>query len=200
MQIGCVKESKKLAVCLLCLLAVCPYTSGARPNKSKQYYNKNFDFCLALPSTWTYQESFTRNGAIFAPSNARTFSRQPQITVGAHIDQPSEQGDRPQTLDENVQSGIDSLRKYASAEGLRITKREDLVIQGLPARIVALQYEDTKSNEQWFSKDLNVIDQRHIVYFVELKCHPKDAAALERIFDALVRSLRLQCKIKTRTE
>jgi len=169
-----------------------------RSQKLKRYYNKNFDFCVEFPPNWTYQESFTRNGATFAPSDRRAFSLPPQISVGAHIDQPSENEDRPQTLDENVQSGIDSLRRYGLAEDLQITRQEDLVIQGLPARMVALQYRDPKSNKQWFSKDMNVIDQRHIVYFVELKCHLQDAGSLEPIFDSLVHSFRLQCRGKSK--
>lgn len=197
MPISGIKKSKQLAICLLCLVAWACALDGAPANRSKQYYNKNFDFCLQFPSTWTYQESFTRNGAIFAPSDARTFSRQPQITVGAHINQRFEENGPSQTLEDIFNSGVHSLREYDRADEITVVAKKNLTIDGFPALATTIQYK--QSGKEWFDKDVNLIDKKQIVYFAELKCHPKDAAVLEAIFDAAVRSLRLQCS-KTRTK
>lgn len=180
-----------------CALIVCAASTPDnehRPNH--RYFNVNFHFCVDIPSTWSYGESYTRNGATLAPKDKQAFLLPPRINVGAHANQPSENDGRPQTLDENIQSVVTSLREYASATDIQIIKTEDLTLQGLPARVVTLQYRDSQSHEQWFLKDLNLIDQRNIVYFLELKCQTKDAVALSAVFDSMVKSLRLGCKYR----
>jgi hypothetical protein len=168
--------------------------------KQKSYSNKNFDFCINVPSNWSYGESLTRNGATLTPNDSRGFSVPPRITVGAHANQPSETEHRPQTLDENIQSSIDSLREYGAATDIRILKKEEITLQQLPARVITIQYRDSQSGHEWFVKDVNLIDRENIVYFAELKCSPKDAAVLEPIFDALAHGFHLQCRKKARTE
>src|SRR5690242_9415188 len=187
------KESKRLAICLVCLLACAYALGGAPPEKSKQYHNENFDFCLQFPSTWTYQESFTRNGAGFAPKDGSFAVMHASISVGAHTDQPSETG-TPQTVDQNIQAVAESLRKYDAAVDIQILKREELTLQGLPARTVTLRYRNSQSGEDRFLKDINLVDDKNIVYFLELECHPNDGAALLPVFDRIVKSLRLACR------
>ncbi|HWZ55756.1 MAG TPA: hypothetical protein VNZ63_06770 [Verrucomicrobiae bacterium] len=188
-------------VCFLCISAMCASISADDKSKDqKSYANKNFDFCIHFPANWTSSESYSRNGATLAPSNAKAFSLPPRISVGARVDQPSQTGNGPQTLDENIQSSIDSLREYGSALDIQVLKKDAITIQRLPARAITLKYRDSHSEDEWFVKDVNLIDHQNTVYFAELKCHPKDAIALESIFDALVQSLRLQCRSRTRTE
>jgi hypothetical protein len=188
-------------VCCLCISVVCASISADdKSQEQKSYSNKNFDFCIHFPANWSSSESYTRNGATLAPNDATAFSLSPRITVGAHMDQPSQTGNGPQTLDENIQSSVDSLREYGSALDIQILKKDAITLQHLPAGSITLKYRDSHSGDEWFVKDVNLIDHKNIVYFAELKCHPKDAVALESIFDALVQSLRLQCKRKTRTE
>jgi len=188
-------------VCCLCISVVCASISADDKSQiQKLYSNKNFDFCIHLSADWSSSESYTRNGVTLAPNNTTAFSLPPRITVGAHVDQPSQTGDGPQTLDENIQSIVDSLREYGSALDIQILKKNAMTLQRLPARAITFKYRDSHAGDEWFVKDVNVIDQKNIVYFAELKCHPKDAVALESIFDALVQGLRLHCKSKTRTE
>jgi hypothetical protein len=188
-------------VCCLSISIVCASISADDKSQvQKLYSNKNFDFCIHFPGNWSSSESYTRNGVTLAPNNASAFSLPPRITVGAHIDQPSQTSNGPQTLDENIQSSVDSLREYGSVSDIQILKKDVMTLQRLPARAITLKYRDSHSGDEWFVKDINLIDQKNVVYFAELKCHPKDTVALESIFDALVQSLRLQCKRKTRTQ
>jgi hypothetical protein len=171
-----------------------------KAQEPKSYFNKNFEFCVHFPSDWSSSESFTRNGVTLAPDKQTAFSLPPRITLGAHVNQPSKTGNGSQALDENIQSYVDSLREYGSAVDVQILRKDEITLEGLPGSRITLKYRDSHSGKEWFAKDVNLIDRNNTVYFAELKCHPKDAGALESIFDALLRSLRLQCKGKSRTE
>lgn len=180
-----------------CLLACCLFTMAAMGQT--KYMNRNYDYCIQVPQGWSGGESFTQNGAILTPRNSQTYVLPPRIAVGARANQPSEQaGDRPQTLDEMIQMEVDSLQKYGSAKDLHIIQQKQLTVMGLPARAVTIQYTNSQSRAQWLLEDMNVVDQKNVVYFVELKCHPKDAATLGPIYDMIVSSLRLHCKSEER--
>jgi hypothetical protein len=184
-------------VCCLCISFVSVSVSADEKSvEQKPYFNKNFDFCIQVPANWFSSESYTGNGVTLAPRKLKAFSLAPRITVGAHINQPSKIGNGSQTLDENIQSSVDSLREYGSARDIQIVKRDAMTVERLPAGLITLKYRDSQSGNEWFVKDVNLIDQNNTVYFAELKCHPKDAVALESIFDALLQSFRIQCKGK----
>ena len=192
----------QLIVWCVCIAASACIFAGDEPRTSKLYYNKNFAFCVDSPADWSYADSFTRNGAIFAPKRLGGVSLPPRISVGAYVDQPSESGNGAQTLDENIQSSIESLRKHGSAIDVLILKTKEIILQNLPARSLTLEYRDAKSGQQWFKEEIDLMNEKKIVYFLELECSPKDAAPLQAVFDSLIHSFRLKCdrKGETRTE
>jgi len=186
---------------LCCLSASVLYVAISPVDKAqerKSYFNKNFEFCVHFPSDWSSSEPYTRTGVTLAPDKQAAFSLPPRIALGAHMNQPSQTGNGSQTLDENIQSYVDSLREYGSAVDIQILRKDEITLGDLPGKSIVLKYRDSHSGKEWFAKDFNLIDGNNTVYFAELKCHPKDAVTLESIFDALLRSLRLQCKGKSR--
>jgi len=189
---------RQLTYCILAGATISA-AAGGQATKQQTYFNRNYKFCVRVPANWSQGEPFTRNGAVLSPNDTKAFSAPPRITVGAYPDQPSETEDRPQTLDENIQSVVNSLKQYGSAVDIRILKNDKETLQNLDAQTISLQYRESNTGQEWFTKDVNLIDGHRIVYFVELKCHPKDAGALESIFDDVVKSLRLECNGKTRT-
>src|SRR6267154_2613887 len=132
-----------MVYCSCMLVASVSIIADDQAQKQKSYSNKNFDFCINVLSNWSYGESFSRNGATLTPNDSRAFSLPPRITVGAHANQPSEREHRPQTLDENIQSSVDSLREYGAALDIRILRKEEITLQQLPARVIAVQYRDS---------------------------------------------------------
>jgi len=200
MQIGGYLRKSLLGTLISCLF-IALVCAAAEDSPGRKYYaNRKFEFCVQRPANWSLSESFTRNGATMAPGNVTAFSRPPRITVGAHMNQPNQSGSEPQTLDENVQAIVDSLKEYGAAQDVQVLKKDGLTLQGLRAQAITLKFTDKSSENQWFQKDVNLIDQANTVYFVELKCHPKDAGVLEPVFDELVQSLRIRCNNKTRPE
>lgn len=175
----------------------CVLTASLMGQSAKRtvYRNKDYQFCVSLPRGWVGGESFTKNGITLTPTNANRYKRAPQITVGARINQPSEQNDeRPQTLKEDVDSIIPALREYDAAENVQIIKEIDTTIQMVPARSIALQYRNSRTGEDWSIKHTELIDRKEIVYFIELTCDPKDAEALSVICEGVVKSLRIHCE------
>jgi hypothetical protein len=119
----------------------------------------------------------------------------PQIMVGAHVNQSSEQDDKkPQTLAETVESIGKDLRQYGAAENLHVINKEVTSLQGLPAQSITLKYRDGRSGKEWMIKDFTIIDKQQIVYFVELKCQPEDTTTMSDVWRAVVRSLHIHCQ------
>ena len=185
---------KQLTCVLACCCILAASLEAQPPRRKTVYENKNFQFCISVPSGWEGGEPFTQNGIVLAPRSSKLYFRPPQMTIGARVNQPSEQNEqRPQTLKENIDSIIQSLQQYGAAENLQIIKETDATVQGVPARSITLRYRDASSGDDWVVKDLNFIDRGNVVYFVELRFHPRDLDALTSIWEAVVQSLRIHC-------
>ena len=186
---------KPLQVALSWFLCIATISVAAEKAPQYQHYvNRRFSYCINFHKTWQLSESMTQNGVTLTPKSAEVFAHLPRISVGAHANQPSQDGRHPQTLDENIQAVVESLKEYGSAENIQVLDQHTSVLQGLPAKTITLRFSDRRSNSEWFLKDANLIDAGNVVYFIELRCHPKDAVILEPIFDELVQSLHIQCK------
>jgi hypothetical protein len=167
---------------------------GARDGKWSRYRNERFEFCLDVPADWGSSESLNGNGLSLAPKSLESYELRPEIRVGAHVSQPSKEDEqRPQTLDENFEAGLEALREYGGAREITVVSKQKLVLYGLPALKSTLRYKDSKSGAEWFDKDVDILDRDYTVYFIELKCHPKDADTLDQVFEKMLNSLKLHC-------
>jgi hypothetical protein len=95
-----------------------------------------------------------------------------------------------QSLEENVQQVIVSLRQSEGVEELKLIDKYQVSLSGVRAIVFTVTYKDSKSGKEWFSKDLTAIDKGQIVYFVELKCDPRDKKLLLPVFDQIVRTFK----------
>jgi hypothetical protein len=186
--------------CLLqCLLGLTLAGYAGEPAEWTSYSNSRFAFCVGFPSDWARSEPITQNGITLAPKTAKGFVFRPTIAVGAYRNQPSEQdASRPQTLEELFQTDLKSLRESQKAEQISVVDKQTITIQGLHALASSVRYRDPETGEEWLDRDLNVIDGQNIVYFLELKCHPRDAGRLFPVYEKMLRSLRLGCRVPGR--
>jgi hypothetical protein len=170
--------------------------SGRAQQRAKWalYRNEQFSFCIHYPSQWHQSVPFTKNGITLAPRPVKNYILKPTVTIGARINQSSETSDnQPQTLEDIFNSGIRALREYGGVGEVTVLGKEIIRLQGFNALATSIRYRDSDSGNEWFDKDVNLIDQNNVVYFMELKCHPDDAATLLATFDAMVKTLRLTC-------
>ncbi len=159
-----------------------------------KYTNRDFNYCVEYPAGWIHSESLSKNGALFAPKDTRPFAVVPKISVGARTNQPSVQDEqRVQTLDEIVNDTVPDLERYENAVDVRVIREDRKTLHGLPARSIAVRYTDSRTKEELYILTTNVVDNAGIVYFIELKCSPKNASELTSTYKIVVNSLSFGC-------
>jgi len=99
-----------------------------------------------------------------------------------------------QSLEEDFQVGLQSLKEYEGAVEIKVIEKHQASLSGVPALTTTVTYKDSKSGQEWLSRDVTAIDEGQIVYFIELKCDPRDKKLLLPIFEQIARSFKISCR------
>jgi hypothetical protein len=157
------------------------------------YRNANYSFSLSYPARgWRLYEGEDGNGMNLTPLEKSRFRLTPEMGAGGAVGQPSDADEhRCRTLEEDFEFGLDAIRHYDRAQNLILLSKKRARVQGLPAIVRSIRYEDALG-EVWFDKDVLIHTRNDwVTYHLGLRCSPADLPALMPIFNKLVRTFRI---------
>src|SRR5579871_2374441 len=189
---------KRVCFCVFVLavstpIIVSPQSTGQNEAQWKTYRNPNYNFSFRYPvKEWTTYEGFDRNGVDLTPRGKNKFHLPPEIGAGGAVGQPSDADERrKQTLDEDFQFRLDVLKEYGHARDLIILSKQVTEIQGLPAIVSTVRYENSLNGQIWFSKDILIHSKDDSAnYDIGLYCSFDDAPVLTILFDRIAQTFR----------
>lgn len=189
--------SPKSAAFLTVVLLVVGLPAQSKPAPapaSRHYFNANYNFCVDYPANWQTSEPFDRNAVALIPPGVQG-DPGTEITVGGRVDQPSQHDEaRPETLDEIWASGVKALTEYGKATAVSVIEQKRLSLAGYPA--LATRYEYMKNGQRWNGQQFLLLTRSRAVFELTLSCHPDELSQLMPVFDAVVRSFKIQCDPK----
>ncbi len=186
------------SLALLLSLGVSASLPGRSPSVEisgwKTYRNTNYNFSLSYPSGgWSKDEGVDRNGVRLALRDKRQFHLRPEIEAGGAVGQPSDADEtRSRNIEEDFQVGLDGLENYSNARNLSVLSKVSTKVQGLPAIVSTIRFEDSSNGHVWFNKEILI----HGVgdsptYHLTLHCSPDDASVLVPLFDKICKTFRI---------
>ena len=181
---------------LVCALGV-PSVLRSQSTSSahwKVYRNANYNFSLRYPATdWSKYEGFDRNGVRLASRDTSKFHLRPEIGAGGAVGQPSDADEsRSRSLNEDFQAGLEALKEYGHARNLVVLNKVRTTIQGLPAIVSTIRYQDSSNGSIWLYKEILAhAEHDSPTYHLELLCSPDDAGILIPLFDEIAKTFRI---------
>jgi hypothetical protein len=185
---------------ILVLLAVIAFSlPAAQPLTDqregfKKYRNNIYHYCVEYPAHWTGSESFTKNGRDFVPSDTTPYRLKPRIVVGAELAQPSRSKDGElQNLEERFEGILEFMKHEGNAVDLVVRQKKKGLVGGIPSLSTVVEYKETSSGHSWVLWTVTMQTAEGVVFFLELRCHPRDEPSLVPIFEHMQRTFALQC-------
>lgn len=195
--INCGIVSQRSAVVLITAMFAVGLSAQSKPAtgaRSRHYFDANYNFCVDYPANWQTWEPFDRNAVALLPPGVQGYPST-EITVGGRVNQPSETDEtRGETLQEIWDSGVKSLAKYGKASSISVVEQKQTSLAGYPA--LATKYEYTEGGQRWHVQEIVFITRSQAVFELALTCHPEEVQKLTPVFDAIVRSFKIQCDPK----
>ena len=175
--------------CLVISLAVLPQRASTA-KEWKHYTNRRWNFCINVPSGWSWDEGFNGAGIFSGPPSNGPLDNRSGVEIGARYDQPSQKSPgHMQTLDEIFSSRPDVIGKI---QNVKLVSKRTIVIQNNPAIYARTSYQ--LNDEAWTAETITFLTTHGIVFLIEMRCRQSQFEPFDRIFRAMAfRSFRLNC-------
>ena len=186
------------SLALLLSLGVSASLPGRSPSvessRWKTYRNTNYNFSLSYPSGgWSKDEGVNRNGVRLALRDKRQFifgRRSKQVVRLGNLSDADETRNR--NIEEDFQVGLDGLKNYSNARNLSVLSKVGTKVQGLPAIVSTIRFEDSSNGHVWFNKEILIHGEGDSpTYHLTLHCSPDDASVLVPLFDRICKTFRI---------
>ena len=156
----------------------------------KHYKNQRWGFCVAYPRGWLHNEGINKAGISVYPEQDGPGANWSDISVGALLVSRAADGHLP-TVQENF-AGVDKTRREMGATDLVVIDEHETAIDNHSAVFRKVTYKDS-AGLIWMDETIAFQTPDGLGYALELKSHPLDVAKLEPIFNAVIRTFRIDC-------
>ena len=164
--------------------------AGGQPPHYKEYHNQRFNFSFQYPEQWDITEPFTENGAVIKPKRGPHL---PELSVAGEIVQADQTG-RAQTLEEEFESRVASLRKnrpHAShhINNIVVVKKELTNFQGFPAIASTITYDI--DDQSWIDEGIMFhVSDDFYSFGISFSCHPEELSVFQPAYNNVVHTFR----------
>jgi len=167
-----------------------PVTQQSAPSTAgwESYCSAEAGFCLKYPTAWKKQAGVLEGGGVVVarPEQGQPEEVWPQITGAATLLPEEPEGKTAPEFGDVLNVMLDGIAPGVQKQTLQRTQTS---AGGLPAELVKIKYTEPGARP-WIEEGV-FIDGDDTIYSIVLRCQPEQLAALEPMFEQVVRTWKL---------
>ncbi len=173
-----------------CAQAAAAKSSGKTSSDAQKHYcQQGGGFCFGYPASWMMVGESIGDGVVVAPQQTLDRELWDEVTVAAVV--PPSADDQPaMSIEQVIETAMTNMK--ASGHDPATLQRQERTVAGLPAQMIRIRYHDEPSGRDWIEQLVFIEGPAQEIYSVALKAQPGTIARVEPVFDAIVRSWKLE--------